>query len=170
MEPRRERMASLDRALRFLDRILLVLAGVAALGLMAVATMNVCLRIFHMPYRGAYEVVSFLGAVVIAFALSYTQRRRSNIVVDIVSARYPEGVKRAMDAIGSVVSAGFFAIIAWMLVQWGVRIARSGEVSETLKVIHYPFIFCVGVGFVVLSLTLLLQCLMALQRKGWRAE
>jgi TRAP-type C4-dicarboxylate transport system permease small subunit len=159
-------MASLEKALAFLDRCLLVLAGTAALGLMAVATLNVCLRIFHMPYRGAYEIVSFLGAVVIALALGYTQRRRSHIVVDILSDTYPVPIKRVMDAVGLAASAAFFGVIAWVIVQWGVRIARSGEVSETLKIIHYPFILCVAVGFAVLALTLLLQFVGTFQRKG----
>ena len=38
---------------------------------------NVCLRIFQVPYRGAYEIVSFLGAVVTAFALGFTQMTKS---------------------------------------------------------------------------------------------
>ena len=154
-------MALLERVLRLLDRVLLFLAGLAVLALMAVATVNVCLRIFQMPYRGAYEIVSFLGAVVIAFALGYTQRRRSHIVVDILSETYPEGLKRVIDATGLLLSMAFFGIVSWVILEWGMRIARSGEVSETLKIIHYPFVYCVATGFAVLSLTLFFQFLVA---------
>ena len=66
----------------------LVLGGVAVLALMALATGNVCFRVFGMPYRGAYELVAFLGAVVTAFALGYTQRKKSHIVVDILTETF----------------------------------------------------------------------------------
>jgi TRAP-type C4-dicarboxylate transport system permease small subunit len=150
-------MDFLNRVLKLLDRILLVAAGVAVLTLMAVATLNVCLRVVHMPFRGAYEVVSFLGAVVIAFALGYTQRRRSHIVVDILSETYPPTLQRLIEAVGLLVSAAFFGIISYVIFRWGMRIAGSGEVSETLKIIHYPFIWCVGIGFAVLTLALFVQ-------------
>jgi hypothetical protein len=54
-----------------LNGLLMVMGGFAVLALMTVATANVVLRMVHAPYRGACEVVSFLGAVVIAFPLGY---------------------------------------------------------------------------------------------------
>ena len=51
------------------------------------ATGNVVLRIFHMPFRGTYEIVSFLGAIVIAFALGLPRKRKVHIVVDILDGK-----------------------------------------------------------------------------------
>jgi TRAP-type C4-dicarboxylate transport system permease small subunit len=133
---------------------------------MALATGNVLLRIFGMPFRGAYELVSFLGAVVTAFALGYTQRRKFNIVVDILSDKFPEGIKRVLDGIGYLIGTLFFAVIAWVILQWGLKIAVSGEVSETLKIVYYPFIFCVAFGFAVLALTLALDGIGTFRKKG----
>lgn len=80
-------MEILEKIRNLFDKAFLFLGGVAVLALMTLATGNVCLRIFGMPYRGAYELVSFLGAVVTAFALGYTQRRKSHIVVDILTEK-----------------------------------------------------------------------------------
>jgi hypothetical protein len=47
-----------------------------------------------------------------------------------------------------------------------MRIAASGEVSETLKIAYYPFIYCVALGFAFLCLTLIMDFLSALLKKG----
>jgi len=45
---------------------------VTIVALMLLATGNVLLRLFHAPFRGTYEIVSFLGAIGVAFALHQT--------------------------------------------------------------------------------------------------
>ena len=159
-------MEWMEKLYLFLNKWLLIIGGIAVLALMTLATGNVLLRIIGLPYRGAYELVSFLGAVVTAFALGYTQKRKFNIVVDILSDKFPPRVKRFLDGIGYLVALLFFGVIAWVLLKWGLKIAASGEVSETLKIIYYPFIFCVALGFAVLSLTLVIDLLGALRQKG----
>jgi TRAP-type C4-dicarboxylate transport system permease small subunit len=150
-------MTTLDKIDGLLGRILLAFSGAAVLALMLLATGNVVLRIFHAPYRGTYEIVSFLGAIGVAFALASTQRRKGHIVVDILSSRYPLPVKRFVDALSAAISAVFFGIVAWQVSVWGTRIMAAGELSETLKVVYYPFIFGVAAGFGILSLTCLLD-------------
>lgn len=150
-------MTVLDKLDRLLGRILLAMSGAAVLALMLLATGNVVLRIFHAPFRGTYEIVSFLGAIGVAFALASTQRKKGHIVVDILSARYPRPVRRLVDALSAAVSALFFGIVAWQVWVWGGRIMASGEVSETLKVIYHPFVFAVAAGFGLLTLTCLLD-------------
>jgi TRAP-type C4-dicarboxylate transport system permease small subunit len=158
-------MNQFDKLNVFLNKILMILGGIAVLGLMSLATGNVVLRIFHMPYRGAYEVVSFLGAVVIAFALGYTQKRKDHIVVDILTSKFPKTLNRYLDRINYFVTLIFFSTVTWQISVWGMKICESNEVSETLKVIYYPFVFCVSLGFGVLSLTLLIDLLKTFQRK-----
>src|SRR5512134_762959 len=159
-------MEVLEKIRELLDKAFLVLGGVAVLALMALATGNVCFRIFGMPYRGAYELVAFLGAVVTAFALGYTQRKKSHIVVDILTETFSKRVKKILDGISYFIGMVFFAVVSWVIFNWGIRIAGSGEVSETLKIAYYPFIFCVGAGFAFLCLTLLLDFLHTVWRKG----
>lgn len=132
----------------------IIIGGIAVLALMSIASINVCLRIFGIPYRGTYEIVAFLGAIVTAFALGDTQLRKSHIVVDILSDRYPAWLKKIVEIIGYIVSTVFFLIISWVLFKWGKQIAASGEVSETLKIIYYPFVYLVAIGFVILAITL----------------
>lgn len=148
-------METLDKLGAALNKILTILGGVALLALMLLATGNVTLRIFHAPFRGAYEVVGFLGAVVIAFALGFTQKRKDHIVVDILTEKFSKPVNRVLDAFNYFITMVFFGIVSWQIFVWGIKIWRVGELSETLKIIFYPFVLSVGFGFAVLSLTLL---------------
>jgi TRAP-type C4-dicarboxylate transport system permease small subunit len=159
-------MNHLEQINVFLNKILMIIGGVAVLCLMSLATGNVVLRFFfNTPYRGAYEVVGFLGAIVIAFALGYTQKRKDHIVVDILTERFPKRINRILDAVNYFITMIFFTIVSWQLFVWGIKIAKSGEVSETIKIIFHPFVYCVAIGFLVFSLTLLNDFLKSLQTK-----
>jgi hypothetical protein len=46
-----------------------------------------------------------------------------------------------------------------------MKISKSGEVSETLKIMFHPFIYSVSLGFAVFSLTLILDFLENLKSK-----
>jgi TRAP-type C4-dicarboxylate transport system permease small subunit len=160
-------MEAIEKIIRILNRGFIILGGIAVLLLMILATGNVCLRVFQMPYRGAYELVSFLGALVTAFALGHTQIRKSHIIVDILSTTYPAGMKRLLDAISYLISLVFFAFLSREIFKWSLKLAQSGELSGTLKIIYYPFVFCVALGFTFLSLCLALDFLKTfLRRRG----
>ena len=154
-------MNYLERINIFLNKILMVLGSVAVLLLMAIATTNAFLRVpfIKSTWRGAYETVGFLGAIVIAFALGYTQKRKDHIVVDILTEKFPKKVNRVLDGINYFITTIFFAIVSWQVFVWGVKISKSGEVSETLKIIFHPFIYSVSLGFAVFSLTLFIDFL-----------
>jgi TRAP-type C4-dicarboxylate transport system permease small subunit len=155
-------MEYLEKIESYLNKTLLILGGIAVISLMSIATVNVILRIFHIPFRGAYELVSFLGAIVIAFALGHTQKRKDNILVDILTERFSKKVNRVLDGLNYFITMIFFAVISWQVLVWGMKIWESREVSETLKIIYHPFIFSVSFGFAVLSLTLVVDFLKTL--------
>ena len=147
----------LERISALLRKILMVAGGVSLLLLTLLATVNVALRIFRVPVSGTYEIVSFLGAVVIAGALGYTQKRKDHIVVDILSDRFPVPVKRALDRLSYAIMFVLFSIVSWQTFVFGMRLLSTGERSETLKIGFYPFVFAVCLGFAVLALTILLD-------------
>jgi TRAP-type C4-dicarboxylate transport system permease small subunit len=160
-------MSYLEKINQFLNRVLLVMGSVAVLLLMSIATVNAFLRIpfIKSTWRGAYETVGFLGAIVIAFALGYTQKRKDHIVVDILTEKFPKRVNRFLDGINYLITMIFFALVSWQVFAWGMKISKSGEVSETLKIVFHPFIYSVSFGFAVFSLTLVIDFLKNFKRK-----
>ncbi len=160
-------MNALEKINVFLNKILMVVGSIAVLLLMSIATVNAFLRIpfIKATWRGAYETVGFLGAIIIAFALGYTQKRKDHIVVDILTEKFSKPVVKVLDGISYFVMMIFFAIVSWQVFIWGMKISRSGEVSETLKIIFHPFVYCVSLGFAVFSLTLILDFMKNLKGK-----
>jgi len=156
----------LERLSELLRRGLMIAGGVSLLALTLLATMNVILRIFQVPVSGTYEVVSFLGAIVTAGALGYTQKRKDHIVVDILSEKFPAPVKRVLDRISYILILVFFSIVSWQTFVYAKRLMRTGELSETLKIAYYPFVFLVGIGFAVLSLTSFLDLIETFWTRG----
>jgi TRAP-type C4-dicarboxylate transport system permease small subunit len=155
-------MRWLDSVNVFINKYFMILGGISVLALMALATGNVVMRVLHMPFRGTYEIVSFLGATTIAFALGFTQKTRSNIVVDILSEKFPPTLANTLDKLVHLAIMVFFGIVAWQIYVYGVKIYESHEVSETLKVIYYPFVFAVALGFAALCFTAFVDFLKAL--------
>jgi TRAP-type C4-dicarboxylate transport system permease small subunit len=139
-----------------LNKISMILGGIAVIALMLLATGNVVLRIFHMPFRGVYELVSFLGAVIIALALGYTQKHKDHIIVTILTEKFPPKVRSVIETFAELVIMLFFGIVSWQVYVWGMKIYESHEVSETLKIVFYPFVFTVAAGFALLSFSALI--------------
>lgn len=146
-------MKFLDQLDLILNKGLMIIGGIALLLLMVLATGNVALRIFQIPFSGCYEIVSFLGAIVTAAALGHTQRNRDHIIVDILSDKFPPRIKKAVDAVSYLIITVFFIVVARQTFLWGMKIRESGELSETLKIIYHPFIFGVALGFAFLALS-----------------
>jgi TRAP-type C4-dicarboxylate transport system permease small subunit len=140
----------------------MIIGGIALLLLVLLATGNVTLRLFSIPFAGTYEVVSFLGAVVIACALGLTQKRKDNIVVNILTERFSKKTNRALNTLNYFLTMLFFAVVAWQVFVYAFHLWQGGEVSETLKLIYYPCVLLTGFGFAALSFTLLVDFLVTL--------
>jgi TRAP-type C4-dicarboxylate transport system permease small subunit len=147
----------MDRLIGYFSRGFIVVAGAALLLLVLLATGNVGLRLFHLPFAGTYEIVSFLGALVTAGALAHTQRRRDHIMVDIVTEKFPPLLKRVVEAVSDLLTALLFGIISLQVWRWGDNLRMNGELSETLQIRFYPFVYCVAAGFALLTIVLALQ-------------
>lgn len=154
----------LDKINSGLNKVLIVIGGIAVIALMLVATMNVITRMLKLQFSGAYELVGYFGAVVTAFALGETQRRKDHIMVDVFTRRFPPLLNRIIDAFKYLLNMAFFGIVARQVFIWGLNLMKTGEVSETLKIPYYAFVYCVSFGFAVMAFTLLLEFIAELGR------
>jgi len=156
-------MDFLDRISRYLNGILILVAGLFMVGMVLVTCSDVLLRLVWVPIRGSVELVAYFSAIVTAFALGYTQMRRGHTSVDVVVNLFPDKVKRTLGGINSLICMVFFALTAWRIAKWSTTIWETGEVSETLRMIFYPFSYGVSLGCFVLSLVFLTELVRALR-------
>lgn len=159
-------MKYLDKFDLLLNKALMIAGGIALIVLMILATGNVAMRIFRIPFSGSYEIISFLGAIVTASALGYTQRSRGHIIVDILSNKFSPQVRKIVDAVSCLIITVFFTVVSRQTFLWGMKIRESGELSETLKIIYHPFVFGVALGFAFLALACVVDFLKILLNSG----
>ncbi len=155
-------MQTLNRINEFLNRLLLWIGGLFLVGMILITCANIFFRIVWVPVRGTFELMGFFGAVVAAFSLGYTQKKRGHIAVDVLINTFSARTRRALSAVNSLVCLLFFGAAAWQLIVKANTLMATGEVTETLRIIYYPFTYAVALGCLVLSLSLLtdfLQCL-----------
>ena len=128
---------------------------------------NIFLRLVWTPIKGTFEFMEFFGAIVAAFALGYTQRKRGHTGIDIVVNLFSPTTQRVLSAINYSLCMAFFAIAGWQIAKWAATLWQTGEVTETLRIIFYPFTYAVAFGCFVLSFVLLVDFLKVLtQGKG----
>ena len=148
-------MDMLDRITQVLNRVLLIIAG-CILGAMIVLTCaNIFLRIVWVPVKGTFELMGYFGAVITAFALGTTQMRRGHIAVDIMVLRFPKGMRRVLSGFNDVICMVFFGLAFWQITRYATTLFRTGEITETLRIIYYPFTYGVALGCLALSLVFL---------------
>jgi TRAP-type C4-dicarboxylate transport system permease small subunit len=116
---------------------------------------NIVLRLVWVPLSGTFELMGYFGAVATAFALGYTQIKRGHVAVDIVVQRFSRKTRKALSSLNAFICMVFFAVVAWQVSSYGMTLWRTGEVTETLRVVYYPFAFAVAFGCGALSLVFL---------------
>jgi TRAP-type C4-dicarboxylate transport system permease small subunit len=157
----------LEKVSTFLNQLLFGVAGVALVAMVILTCTNVLLRSVWVPIKGVYELMGFFGAIVTAFALGYTQMKRGHVGIDIVVNQFSAMTRGILNGINYFICMVFFALAGWQLAVWATTIRRTGELTETLRIIFYPFIYGVALGCFILCLVFLVDLLKVLfERKG----
>jgi TRAP-type C4-dicarboxylate transport system permease small subunit len=152
-------MAQLQKGIALVSRGFNVVAGAAVIVMMALTCADVVLRLMRHPIPGTYEVVGFLGTVIISFSLALTSLEKGHIAVDILVERLPQRIQIAIETFISLVGAVLFALVAWQCLFYAMDLKRSGEVSLTLAMPIYPFVHGIALGSGLLCFVLLSECL-----------
>jgi len=134
-----------------------LIAAAAIFFMMALTCADVFLRLFRMPIPGTYEIVSFLGAVAVSFAVAHTSAEKGHVAVDLVVQLFPKRAREGIEIIIACLGIILFALIAWQSVVYGLDCQRSGEVSLTLQMPFYPIIYGVAFGAVIECLVLIVD-------------
>ncbi len=126
-------------------RFLNVVAGISLTFLMLLTIGDVILRFLRRPIVGTYELVAFSGAVVIGFSLPFTSWMRGHVYVDFLILRFSQKIRNVFNVITRGLVICLFLMIGWNLIQYGMDLRKSGEVSVTLHFPFYPVAYGIGI-------------------------
>lgn len=163
-------MQRLERASAQLNKVLEWTAGIALLSMLLFTVADVALRSLGRPLAGSYEVIGWLSAAAMTLVLGAVQQHRGHVAVDLLTSRFPPGLRATLDVLNSLVTLLLFGTVAWVVARYGRVLQETGSLSETLRVVVYPWVYVVAAGSLGLALALLVDLLRAAGRLAavWR--
>lgn len=148
-------MYSFEKIIHGLSRMLNIVSGIVLAIMMGLVFINVLIRAVWRPILGAYEITAFLAALVIALAVAHCAVKKGHVAITLLADRLSQRVQAVLDAIVSILGFALYTVLAWQVTKYAVVIIKSGEVSITLELPFYPFVFVIAFGILMLALVLL---------------
>lgn len=146
------------------------ISGAAIIAMMLITTVDVVMRFFRSPIPGTYETVGLLCSVAVAFSLGYTSIEKGHIAVEFLVRRFSMKIQSVASTVTSLVSFLLFCFIAWECVLLGNEFVGKGEVSMTLQMPIYPFIYGIAIGCALLCPVLFVDFFKALKSYSFYKE
>lgn len=149
----------LHRAVDGLVTLSAVAGSVALVVIVATVIVDVVGRYFHAPFYGAQDIVQMAAVFVVFGGMAFCERRGGHIQVDLLERAFSDRTNRMLIAIGRLVGAFVFALIAWQM--WEAsKLARMLNMSTNiLSLPRAPFQYAVALLSGVASLGLLARAL-----------
>ena len=148
-------MYTFEKISHALAKKLYWVAGVAIVVMMLLTCADVVLRYFRKPIPGTYELVCFLGAAAVAFSMAHTLVERGHVAVTFVVSLFPRRIQGLIEIITTIFGLLFFSLVSWQSVIYANDLHRSGEVSLTLELPFYPFVYGISISAAIVCLILL---------------
>lgn len=159
-------MTMVERFIRLCSDALTFLAAICLLLMMLQMAADVVLKyFFNAPIEGNLEIVSFYYMVGVVFLpLAMVELRHEHINVDLFVRLLPKPLQSLIYASGCLLSATFFAMLAYQTYLDALKATRIGEVmmgSDYVTI--WPSRWALPLGFTVLCLAVLLHAWRAIQ-------
>jgi TRAP-type C4-dicarboxylate transport system permease small subunit len=132
------------------------------MAMMLLAVGNMVLRPIWKPIVGTYDLVGFIGAIVVAFAIAYCAVKKGHIRLELLMARLPKRAQGIIGGITGILSLGMFAVVTWQCLVFGNDMRRVGELSMTAHLPFYPYIYGIAFGCALLCLVILVELIKSL--------
>ena len=97
-----------------------------------------------------------LHPIAAAFAMAHTSLQAGHVAVNFVVRLLSEKVQAVFEIVTGTMGFAFFTIICWQAVLYAGRARELGEVSMTLQLPYYPFIYGIAFSAFTVSLVLLI--------------
>ena len=138
-------------------KLLLLISGLTLAFMLLFTLLDVVMRAFGRPIVGDYEVISFLGAVVVGFAIPYTSMLKGQVVVDFLLEKLPKSAGDIMQIATRILSITLFLWMSWNFVVMSLDLIKSKEVTPVFRMPYYPISFGLAFACIVQCLVLFLQ-------------
>lgn len=154
-------MRLLDRASFYVNEVLTWAAAVTLGVMMLFSVADIVMRGMGLAVAGSFEVIGWLSAAAMALALGSVQQHRGHVAMDLFMVKIGRRSRAIVEALMALISLLLFATVTFYVARYGRVLHETGSMSETLRVIVYPWVYLVAVGCAGLTLALLVDFLRA---------
>src|SRR5512136_2670166 len=127
-------MAGQFKILRFVSKLLNIIAGIAVTVMMLLTVVDVLLRAGGHPIIGTFEIVALFLALVIGFGIPPVSLDRGHVYMEFLLENFSKRGRNVMNTFTRVLCLILFAFIGYKLFHVGARFHASGGVSSTIKI------------------------------------
>jgi len=137
-----------------------LLSSAALVGMMLLTCADVFMRyLFSRPIIGTYDLVSLMGAVLVAFAMPYTMLKKGHVSVELLIQSLSGGKQLIVETFTHLLGISLFGVLIWQAILLSRDMKAAGEVTPTLFLPFYPILYCMAVCFFALCLAILVNLL-----------
>ena len=147
--------------MNFLDKLVAMISWrisqvgqVALVAVMLLIAGNVIIRAIWTPVPGTVEMTELLGAIILGLGVAYCQQMKGHIFVSVLVNRLSQRKQAIIDTATTILAVFFTSLLAWRIMIYAARMAERGYTTGHLSIPIYPFIYLVGIGFIILALVL----------------
>lgn len=150
-------------------KVLVAISSVVMFVIMLVVVADVSGRYFFKhPINGADEAEGLLLLCAAACGLSYTQREKGHVRIEVFTEHLSSRVRAALEIFNYIISLAMVSLITWQLFE-GARkfifnLQGGSSVSEVLRIPWYPFALILGLGFALYALVLIIDTIISITK------
>lgn len=147
----------LDRASFYVNEALAWCAALMLGAMMLFSVADMVLRAIGYTVAGSYEVIGWLSAAAMSMALGTVQRHRGHVAMELVVDKLGGRSRAIVEALMALMSLLLFAAVSFYVARYGRVLHETGSLSQTLRVIVFPWVYLVAAGCTGLLLALLVD-------------
>lgn len=146
-----------------------IAAGLVLMLLVLLIATDVTLRrAFNSPLPFSYEIIEFGLVIIVWGSILYSTSRESHISIDVLVSRLPAKPRQFFRLTFDFVSAVVLFLIGWQSIAYAMHLRDVQNVSPTLDIPVYPFVFIVALGAILAGLILLVNFIDSVRGEGKR--
>ena len=128
------------------------IAGINVLVMMTVTCLDVILRRFGLPLKGAVDIVMVSACLTAVCALPYTTAVKGHVAVEFFFQRLPDGMKPYVDGFWRVGVLILYAVMSWHSMSYGMAMLQRNRTTLTLHIPLFWILWLMSFSFAVVAL------------------
>ena len=133
------------------------LGAVSLVIIAVIATVDaIATKVFGSPIRNVTEFITYMNIPVVFFCIGFVQLDHGHTHIDLIYKHFPLAVHKIIHIIGYVIGTAVCGFAGWRGVVLTIQKFRTmSYASGPTSFLIWPFVVCIGVGYLVLAISFL---------------